>query len=324
VLSERQLEHVHAWIKECVPSRKISELCRTEFQKKIPHMTFVRYAHRFEPFRHLHGLTDSKEAAKEISQYTATGNPSFSVNTLELLEQQAFDLALAHQRDADAADLHTLEKLWTLIHKAKSTQIRERHATVQERKCDLRAKELELKHHLATARLNNSGGASPARSASLSSVLASTSPTSNSRDAAAQTDAAQADQETNTTPSSTQDSALITNPFEPICSLSPEVRAENQRYAELLLSGQIKTHYKRDPANSLLAKICNWPMPPASAQTTATTQCSADSLSASTKSTDTENPTTNSNDQPGAQTATPNENQTPDTHILCAEPSANP
>ena len=58
----------------------------------------------------------------------------------------------------------------------------------------------------------------------------------------------------------------MTDHFESICSLPPEVRAENQRYAELLLSGQIETHYKRDPKNSLLAKICNWPMPAAAAQ----------------------------------------------------------
>jgi hypothetical protein len=247
VLSERQLEHVHAWIKECVPSRRISELCRTEFQKEIPHMTFVRYAHRFEPFRHLHGLTESKEAAAEISQYAATGNPSFSTNTLELLEQQAFDLALAHNRDCDAADLHILEKLWTLIHKAKNTQIRERHASVQEQKIALRREELELKRQLAAARLNNNNNGG----------TRSPSPTSTSRDAAPQTDATEADQKPNTTTPNpvnhvnpVQNSALSTlNPQlsttkTPLLVVSPnplppEIVEENRRYAEKLRTGKI-------------------------------------------------------------------------------------
>jgi hypothetical protein len=38
--------------------------------------------------------------------------------------------------------------------------------------------------------------------------------------------------------------------------LPPEVMEENARYAELLLAGKIETHYKRDPENSLFAKIC--------------------------------------------------------------------
>lgn len=179
VLSERQLEHVHAWIKECVPSRKISELCSKEFQKEIPHMTFVRYAHRFEPFRHLNGLNDSKEAAKEISQYAATGNPSFSTNTLELLEQQAFDLALAYNRDGDADDLSKLERLWQLIHKAKGTSIRERHATVQEQKLALRREELQLKRDVAAARLSstNGGTRSPSPTSFQSDAINSTNAT---------------------------------------------------------------------------------------------------------------------------------------------------
>ena len=268
VLSERQLEHVHAWIKEGVPSRKISEFCRKNFDKEIPHMTFVRYANRFEPFRHLHGLNDSKEAAKEISQYAATGNPSFSVNTLELLEQQAFDLALAHNRDADAADLHILEKLWALIHKAKNTQIRERHAAVQEQKLALRREELELKRQLAATRLNpNLHSASPAQNG-WSEAAAEPS-----RDAATQTNAAKADQtpspKTNPVnlvnpvqnPSSSSSSSsssassastpspeihnsklLIPNSFRCVSPnpLPPEVVEENILYARKLDCGEIK------------------------------------------------------------------------------------
>jgi hypothetical protein len=97
-------------------------------------------------------LTDSKEALAEISQYAATGDATFSTNTLEILEQQAFDLAAAFHRDADAEDLTSLKQIWGMIHQAKNTAIRERHAKVQEQKCDLRREELALKREKAQSK----------------------------------------------------------------------------------------------------------------------------------------------------------------------------
>ena len=151
--SDRQFQHVNAWLDEQVSYRKISELCLSEWQREVPHMTIARYAKRRMALTLAADLTDSKEAAAEISRYAATGDVSFSTNTLELLEQQAFDLAAVYQRDNDAADLDTLKKLTSVINQARNTRIRERHATVQEQKLQLRREELALKRDLALARL---------------------------------------------------------------------------------------------------------------------------------------------------------------------------
>jgi hypothetical protein len=273
-VSDRQLERINAWLKKAVPYRKIVELCRTEFEKTIPHMTFVRYSNRTEILRQCEALADSKEAALEISRAAVTGDASFSTNTLELLEQVAFDLAAAYQRDADADDLRTLKDLWPLIHKAKATAIRQRHAAVQETKCQLRAQELALKEKLAShriqmdlARQNQNPNPNLLPKTTQHPALSSQHfdrPTSTSPDAIHQ-------------PASGPTPGKPSNPVDPLpnpapqifgpCPLPPEVMAENQRHAELLLAGKIKTHYKRDPQNSLLAKICYWPFDPPSTDT---------------------------------------------------------
>jgi hypothetical protein len=144
-LSPQQLDRINTWLDDAVPYRKIVELCRTEFQVDIPHMTIARYNKRSVPRQLLKDLTDSKEAAAQISQYAATGDATFSGTTLEILEQQAFDLATAFHRDHDLNDLATLGQISNLIHKAKNTAVRERHAKVQEQKCALRHEELAHK-----------------------------------------------------------------------------------------------------------------------------------------------------------------------------------
>src|SRR5688572_8028764 len=179
-LSERQLDHINAWLDEGVTLKEVVDLCKTEFQVEIPKTTFQRYYKRSAARTLIADLADSKEAAAEISKYAVTGIALFSVTTLEILEQQAFDLAVAFNRDADAEDLGVLKNLWTLIHKAKGTQIRERHAAVQEQKIQLRREELALKRELLASK--NCGG------------TRSPSPTSPSRDAITNHDAALADQ----------------------------------------------------------------------------------------------------------------------------------
>src|SRR5688572_11417006 len=146
--TERMFQHLNAWLDEQVAYRKISEYCLSEWQREVPHMTIARYAKRRMALTLSADLTDSKEAAAEISRYAATGDVSFSTNTLEILEQQAFDLAAVYQRDNDAADLETLKKLTDVINRARNTRVRERHATVQEQKIQLRREELALKRDL--------------------------------------------------------------------------------------------------------------------------------------------------------------------------------
>ena len=144
-LSDRQLMHINAWLDDGEPFKKLVDLCKSNFDVEIPKTTFQRYYKRSAARTLIADLADSKEAAAEISKYAVTGIALFSTTTLEILEQQAFDLAVAFQRDADADDLGILKNLWTLIHKAKNTNIRERHAAVQEQKIQLRREELALK-----------------------------------------------------------------------------------------------------------------------------------------------------------------------------------
>ena len=206
--TERQFQHIDSWLDEQVSYRKIAEWCRTEWQREVPHMTIARYAKRRTALVLAADLDESKEAAAEISRYAATGDASFSTNTLELLEQKAFDLAAVYQRDSDAADLETIKQLTSIINKARNTKIRERHATVQELKLQLRREELALKRELQHARLARALNPNlPDNSRDdLAPTEAATSvknhgrgafhprPTSNSRDAMGSTDAAPADQ----------------------------------------------------------------------------------------------------------------------------------
>ena len=152
--SEPQFERINAWLDEQVAYRKIAEYCLTEWQREVPHMTIARYAKRRLALVLAADLDESKEAAAEISPYAAAGDATFSTNTLELLEQKAFDLAAVYQRDSDAADLDTIKQLTSIINKARNTKIRERHATVQEQKLQLRREEFALKRELQHARLN--------------------------------------------------------------------------------------------------------------------------------------------------------------------------
>src|SRR5215204_5876583 len=145
---------IDAWLDEQVAYRKIAGFCLTEWQREVPHMTIARYAKRRMALTLAADLSDSKEAAAEISRYAATGDVSFSTNTLEILEQQAFDLAAVYQRDNDAADLEALAKLTSIINQARNTRVRERHATVQEQKLQLRREELALKRELSLIKIN--------------------------------------------------------------------------------------------------------------------------------------------------------------------------
>src|SRR5688572_30164655 len=170
-LSERQLHHINGWLDDGEPFKKVVALCKSEFDVEIPKTTLQRYYKRSASRTLIADLADSKEAAAEISKYAVTGIALFSATTLEILEQQAFDLAVAFNRDADAEDLGVLKNLWTLIHKAKGTQIRERHATVQEQKIQLRREELALKRELArTPNLNLNRNLNPPQFAERTSL----------------------------------------------------------------------------------------------------------------------------------------------------------
>ena len=151
--SERQLQHINAWLDEAIPYRTIVDNCKIEFQIAIPLTTIQRYNKRTDERDLILDLAESKEAAAELAKYSQTGDARFSTNTLEILEQKAFDLTVAYHRDRDADDLAKIERLTKIINKGKNTAIRERHAAVQEKKNDLRAQEIDLKRQLTAARV---------------------------------------------------------------------------------------------------------------------------------------------------------------------------
>jgi hypothetical protein len=189
-------------------------------------------------------LSDSKEAAAEISRYAATGDATFSTNTLELLEQQAFDLAAVYQRDNDAADLEALTKLTSIINKARNTRVRERHASVQEQKLQLRREELALKRELArTPNLNRnlnpnlytSDATTPPSAPSLNGGTRSPSATATSRDAIFNHDAAPANQSASATAAELNTDTLNSSPS--ASSASPASNSDHNSRSERLVEG---------------------------------------------------------------------------------------
>ncbi len=255
--TDRQFEHINAWLDEQVSYRKIAEYCLSEWQREVPHMTIARYAKRRMALTLGADLTDSKEAAAEISRYAATGDATFSTNTLEILEQQAFDLAAVYQRDNDAADLDTLKKITSVINQSRNTRVRERHATVQEQKIELRREELALKRELALQKTNTMtsnahalhDATTPPSAPSNIGGTSSTSPTSISHGAITPANAA----ETNTNapqPQPGNPTAISTDAddddfdYENMPSISPnplppEVIARNLEFSRKLRAGKI-------------------------------------------------------------------------------------
>jgi hypothetical protein len=250
------------------------DLIQKEFGITVSRSSLARFHTRTALINHVEESPDTQAAADLILLHITSPNPNnhkLTAASIQVLEQTAFKLALT---SADKpAHLDLLNRVNLIICRARNTAVRERHATVQETKCALRAQELELKRSHLNRNLNlNLPNNKPLGGAR------SPSPTSFSRDAADQTDAAQADLTVEPNPeihnsefiipnsSSTptpnpettnddSDTSDISEPELPPCPLPRAVIEANARHAELLLSGQIQTHYKRDPENSLLAKM---------------------------------------------------------------------
>jgi hypothetical protein len=305
-----QQKQIIAWYENHTYDQTIDRI-QQNYGVIVSRSALARFRARTALLQHLEETPDAQAAADEILRHLSDKNHRFTAASLEILEQTAFKLSLTCIQDPSHLD--ALNRISLILCRQRHAAVRERHATAQEKKSDLRAQELALKEklvnhriHMDLTRLNISvGGTSPARSASQSTVLASASPTSTSHDDLNQTDEKEAGQKTieSSHPENPAENSaspacplpLITNHFS---SLPPEVMAENQRHAELLLAGKIKTHYSRDPKNSLLAKICYWPFDP---------PCSADSPSGNVE--------TSATPQPGSELErTANENASPQHH----------
>jgi hypothetical protein len=167
-----------------------ADLIQKNFGITVSRSSLGRFHARTALINHIEESPDTQAAADLILLHISSPNPNnhkLTAASLHILEQTAFKLALTC---ADKpAHLDLLNRVNLIICRARNTAVRERHATVQEIKCTLRSREIDLKEKLTTARLNpnlpnTTGG------------TRSPSPTSTSRDDLSTHHAAPADQKT--------------------------------------------------------------------------------------------------------------------------------
>jgi hypothetical protein len=106
-------------------------------------MTLSRFRSRLALTELLDDSPESTAAAAEIVQYAATGQDNFSPATLHILERKAFELSLTCVHVDE--DMAALKNISAILCRHRNTTVRERLATVQEQKCQLRHQELKLK-----------------------------------------------------------------------------------------------------------------------------------------------------------------------------------
>ena len=155
------------------------DLIQKEFGIEVSRSSLARFHTRTALINHIEESPDTQAAADQILLHITSSKPNdhkLTAASIHILEQTAFKLALT---SADKpAHLDLLNRVNLIICRARNTAVRERHATVQETKCALRSRELDLKALRLNPTLNlnpnlPSGGTRQARSASLSTVLTS-------------------------------------------------------------------------------------------------------------------------------------------------------
>jgi hypothetical protein len=192
----QQRKQIIAWNNKHTYDHTI-DLIQKEFGITVSRSSLGRFQARTALIQHIEDTPDTQAAADEILLHITSSNPShhkLTAASIEILEQTAFKLSLTCTQNPSHLD--ALNRISLILCRARNTRVRERHATVQETKCDLRREELALKTKLVNHRIamdhaklnrwsddpadsfNPCGGTSPARSASQSTVLASESPTS--------------------------------------------------------------------------------------------------------------------------------------------------
>jgi hypothetical protein len=207
------------------------DLIQKHFGIEVSRSSLARFHNRTAFVQHVEESPHTQAAADQILLHITSTNPGshkLTAAAIALLEQTALKLALtcAHK----PAHLDTLNRVNMIICRVRNTAVRERHASVQETKCTLRSRELDLKelhlnltrnptlnlpiniggtssgsptstsrdalstHHAAQAVQTRSTINKPAAHVAQTDCLPSSKPPSNSRDAIAQFDAAPADQ----------------------------------------------------------------------------------------------------------------------------------
>jgi hypothetical protein len=151
-LTDDQRSQIAAWLNDYHSYEKIIALTREQFGVEIPRMTLSRFRQRLAL---LDGLGDSPEAAQaaaELIQYAATGKDTFSNATLHVLERHAFELSFTCVTVEE--DMAALKAVSAILSRHQNAGIRQRMATVQEQKCNLRQQEIKLKAAVRGVRMD--------------------------------------------------------------------------------------------------------------------------------------------------------------------------
>ena len=146
-----QLLQISTWLDDHTYD-EVTDLIKKEYGPEISKSALQRFYSKTAFKNHLAQTPETAEAAAQVLEFAATGQPNFTDASLRVLEQTAFQLSpTCHKQPAD---LDTLNRITTIICRQKNTAIRERQAKVQEDKNQLRAAELESKKQLAEKRFD--------------------------------------------------------------------------------------------------------------------------------------------------------------------------
>jgi hypothetical protein len=154
-LTEEQREQLAEWV-ETESLDKCIERAAEEFGVEIARTTMNRFRKRCEVTSYVMDTPESARARAEMINAAATGKPNFSQATVDLMEKEAFELALAH---GEEGEMERLKGLFGLVQVHRNATVRERLAAVQELKAKARLEELELKKGLAARKQCGTEGA---------------------------------------------------------------------------------------------------------------------------------------------------------------------
>ena len=246
-----QRKQIIAWNERHTYDETI-DLIQKHFGVTVSRSALGRFHARTAFIRHIDESPDTQAAADEILLHITDKNHLYTAASLHVLEQTAFKLALTCADQSSHLDL--LTRLNTIICRARNTLVRERQATVQETKCDLRREELALKTKLTHHRLTLSREHLELTKHRLLSF--------NTKPSLCQNDSHHFDQTHRAGPA-LNDTDVACDSAEsdrlPIsispCPLPPEVREENALYAKKLRVGEVKHIFA--PGELAHTQYCN-------------------------------------------------------------------
>lgn len=148
-----QQKQIIVWYEKHTYDQTI-DLIQQNYGVTVSRSALARFRARTALLQHIEDTPDTQAAADEILLHITSSNPGHNKLTaasIEILEQTAFKLSLTCTQNPSHLD--HLTRINTIICRARNTRVRERHATVQETKCDLRREEIALKEKLINHRI---------------------------------------------------------------------------------------------------------------------------------------------------------------------------